>query len=238
MKKLWFIILVLAIFCVSAVSLAENPTQDSSGVSVGDIITFGHYEQDNNLDNGPEPIEWLVLDVQDGKALLLSKYGLDVKPYNTECVDITWEQCILRAWLNQDFLKTAFSDKEQTAILTTHIDNSDAQGCNKWKTTGGNDTEDQIFLLSFHEVFELYFTTNEARICAPTDYAVSNGVWTNRYYQLEGRPTGTWWLRSPGYYQHSAALVNYGGSRYEDYVNYEYSVIRPALWVDLESGII
>ena len=119
MKKLLSIILILVILCVSAVAMAENTNQDSSGISAGDVVTFGHYEQDNNLDNGPEAIEWIVLDMQEGKALLLSKYGLDAIPYNTEYVNITWEQCTLRTWLNQDFLKTAFDEKEQSAILTT-----------------------------------------------------------------------------------------------------------------------
>ena len=45
-------------------------------VAVGDIIQFGHYEQDNNLDNGSEAIEWIVLDYDEAnhKVLLLSKY--------------------------------------------------------------------------------------------------------------------------------------------------------------------
>lgn len=47
-------------------------------------VTFGRYEQDNNLGNGPEPIEWIVLDSNNGEVLLLSKYGLDVKKYNDE----------------------------------------------------------------------------------------------------------------------------------------------------------
>ena len=64
-----------------------------ASVTIGDTITFGSYEQDNNLDNGSEPIEWMVLDIQDGKAFLLSRYGLDTKPYNTVEMDITWEAC-------------------------------------------------------------------------------------------------------------------------------------------------
>lgn len=40
-------------------------------VAEGNIVTFGHYEQDNNFDNGPEPIEWRVLEVNDGKATLI-----------------------------------------------------------------------------------------------------------------------------------------------------------------------
>lgn len=43
---------------------------------VGDIFKFGSYEQDNDTSNGKEDIEWLVLEVKDGKALLISKYAL------------------------------------------------------------------------------------------------------------------------------------------------------------------
>ncbi|MBP3696995.1 MAG: hypothetical protein J6J45_05560, partial [Clostridia bacterium] len=73
---------------------------DFSDTQVGDYITFGSYEQDNDLSNGKEPIEWLVLDKQDGKVLVISKYALDAKPYNDEYVDVTWETCTLRSWLN------------------------------------------------------------------------------------------------------------------------------------------
>ena len=216
-------------------SLAANP--DVSGIAVGDIISFGHYEQDNVLANGPEAIEWIVLDVQDGKAFLLSKYALDVKLYNTERVNTTWEQCTLRTWLNQDFLKAAFDEKEQSAILTTHVDNSRAQGYSVWDTSGGNDTEDQIFLLSDHEALDLYFTSDEDRMCALTDYAMANGAYY-LYFQQDGRPTGAWWLRSPGESQDDATIVNNSGFRYFNHVQTDDNVVRPALWINLESGII
>lgn len=46
-------------------------------VKDGDIIEFGMYEQDNNEENGPEPIEWIVLHKAKGEMLVLSKYVLD-----------------------------------------------------------------------------------------------------------------------------------------------------------------
>ena len=42
-------------------------------------VAFGHYEQDNSAVNGQEAIEWLVLDVQEGKALLISTYSLNCR---------------------------------------------------------------------------------------------------------------------------------------------------------------
>ena len=56
--------------------------------SIGDIITFGRYPQTaSGIDS--TPIEWIVLDRDGSRALLLSKYGLDMKPYHTKWVDIT-----------------------------------------------------------------------------------------------------------------------------------------------------
>ena len=51
-------------------------------VRIGDIITLGRFEQDNNRNNGVEAIEWQVLAVENGRALLLSRYGLDTMLYN------------------------------------------------------------------------------------------------------------------------------------------------------------
>ena len=72
----------------------------------GDIIKFGNYPQDIN--GSKSPIEWLVLDVNENEALLVSRYGLDCKEYHNVFTDITWEDCDLRKWLNNDFIKSAF----------------------------------------------------------------------------------------------------------------------------------
>ena len=50
---------------------AEESGSISDSVNIGEYVTFGHYEQDNNLENGKEPIEWKVLDKKDGRVLLL-----------------------------------------------------------------------------------------------------------------------------------------------------------------------
>lgn len=66
--------------------------------AVGDIVTFGSYEQDNDLENGMEPVEWYVLDKEDGEATLMSVYLLDWQSYNEDFIDMTWEDCTLRSW--------------------------------------------------------------------------------------------------------------------------------------------
>ena len=45
----------------------------NNSIKVGDVISLGHYPQDaSGIDN--TPVEWIVLDVQGYKALLISKY--------------------------------------------------------------------------------------------------------------------------------------------------------------------
>ena len=44
---------------------------------IGDVITFGKYEQDNKTSNGKEDIEWIILDRQGDKVLLISRMALD-----------------------------------------------------------------------------------------------------------------------------------------------------------------
>ena len=210
---------------------------------VGSVVTFGRYEQDNNTDNGAEEIEWIVLDVQDGKALLLSRYGLDAKPYNKEPEDITWESCTLRAWLNGDFLKTAFSAQEQSAILMTDVDNSKAQGYSGYSTNGGKNTQDKIFLLSYAEANRFLGVTKDDRNntksrVKPTAWAIKNGAYTSISNKTaEGDAAGWWWLRSPGGIQDCAASVVGVGSLNSLGVNNEAGGVRPAFWLDLESDV-
>ena len=204
---------------------------------VGNIVRFGHYEQDNDLDNGQEEIEWIVLDVQEGKSLLISKYGLDAKPYNTSYASVTWETCTLRNWLNSDFLKAAFTAQEQSAMLATKVDNSKNQGYGVNKTTGGKNTQDQIFLLSYHEAFDLYFKNDDTRECAPTKYTEAQGAFISSTNKVNGRGAGWWWLRSPGNYQNVAATVDSGGARGNSGVSNASGCIRPAFWINLESDL-
>jgi hypothetical protein len=46
---------------------------------VGDLVSLGQYEQDNNTENGKEAILWQVLAVEDGRILVISRDGLDAQ---------------------------------------------------------------------------------------------------------------------------------------------------------------
>lgn len=196
---------------------------------VGDYVLFGSYEQDNTTSNGKEEIEWLVLEIQNDKALLISRYALDSKPYNETFEDVTWENCTLRKWLNSNFFNAAFSAAEQSMIPSVTVS---AGKKSYYGTEPSKATQDKVFLLSVTEA-DKYFASDSARICRPTDYAVANGAY------VKSDNSNCWWrLRSSGYYYPNyAALVGRDGSindfGYE--VNFDGGAVRPALWVDLDS---
>ena len=226
---------------------AELEPVEEEGISVGDHIVFGSYQQKSiagtdTFETGL--IEWRVLDVQDGKALILSEYLLDAKVYNYDMADVTWETSYLRKWLNSDFYDTAFSDSEKNLIQTTKIKNPDNP---VYGTPGGNDTEDNVFCLSLEEA-QLYFSDADDRKAAPTDYAVKKGAAVSDDCTLEnGMKTGWWWLRSPASSSNRAADSDcYGNidtvkNQYGvdgDMVFAETNCVRPVMWIELSDDIV
>ena len=218
-----FLLMFICLMLILPAAFAEKNPADAK---IGDVITFGHYEQDGKTRNGKEEIEWLVLDKQDDRLLVISRYGLDAKPYNRMNANITWENCTLRTWLNDDFLKEAFTGDEQARILTVTV--SDEKNPDHG-TDPGKATQDQIFLLSISEA-EQYFASDSARQCKITAYAKKQGA---------DRKDGSyywWWLRSPGHRQLLAACVLGGGNirTIGDAVSREGLAIRPAMWIQLK----
>ena len=88
-------------------------------LSVFDSVSFGTY-----MDH---PIEWIVLDRQDDRLLLLCKRALETLPYHDTEDPVTWESCSLRAWLNGAFLTSAFTTEDASRILLTEVENRIAQ---------------------------------------------------------------------------------------------------------------
>ena len=214
--------------------------------AVGNYVTFGTYPQ-TKAGNDATPIKWLVLARDGDKALLISRYALDAQPYNKDYTSVTWETCTLRKWLNGTFYNKAFSSAEQEAILTTNVDNSKNQCYSGWNTSGGNNTQDKVFLLSYAEANK-YFdvenwqnngaTDNVKSRVAPTVYAIAQGAGKISSYKTDdGIDAGWWWLRSPGDFQNYAAIVSNVGSLYDYNVSSGSGSVRPALWVNIEMNV-
>ena len=203
-------------------------------IKVGSYINFGAYEQDNNRSNGKENVEWLVLAVTDGKALVISKFALDNKQYHTSSMDVTWETCSLRKWLNKAFINSAFSADEKAMITAVTVS---ADKNPEHSTNPGNPTQDRVFLLSITEANQ-YFSSNDMRQCKPTAYAVANGA------DISDNGNCCWWLRSPGFTNNRAAYAYDSGdisvTGVDVYEGYGYSdfnilTVRPAMWIDISN---
>lgn len=190
------------------------------------IITYGIGPDKN-------PLEWRVLVKNGNEALLVTKQVIDVVKYNEKFESITWGNCSLRAYLNNDFIKNTFSREEQARIKQVKLKNKDNE---EYGTSGGNDTSDKVFCLSIDEVNE-YFIDNEDRVAITTKYAKGKVSADDMEYFMDASSGGgRWWVRSPGI--NAIYAMNVDGSGWVTdngrNVDADYVGIRPALWINLE----
>ncbi len=237
----------------------ERPTEAGSPLemTMEGFVLFGSYEQDGDASNGPEPIEWQVVDQNENGTLLLSRYVLDGAQYNDERTDVTWETSSLRKWLNSDFYNLAFNQKEQARINTVTLVNEDNE---LFGTPGGKDTNDRVFVLSLPELrhyfyFDSWDADNYSGYCASliargTTHAVHEGVaWgviTEGFYNRTlaeknyglgciGMEGSAWWIRYAGGESTLACYVGNDGSTgargSNSVVTYTHGV-RPAIYIN------
>lgn len=183
----------------------------------GQIIQFGRYFK--NSGSKKEPLEWRVLETDGKTALLITDYAVDCKPYHHEDMIVSWNDCDLRKWCNDDFVKEAFSETERNLIVTTINHNN-----------YGPETKDLVYCLSTNEALK-YFRNDNERICKATSYALKNGA--------NGGVCTYWWLRSSNnnyFYLRTALVDNLGNvSLYGYYVYHCYVAVRLACRINLES---
>jgi biopolymer transport protein ExbD len=185
-------------------SVDESKEPPVINIKAGETIKFGTYKQND--------LEWLVLAIENGKALLITKDAISQQPYNTQRIEVTWKTSSIRGWLKGAFYDN-FSGEEKQRIVSTLMDNSDNQ---EFGTLGGNQTTDEVFLLSIDQANK-YFVDDISRT------ASFNGE------------TCYWWLRSPGEEPSKAANVFDGG--FVNSVGYIVDKtdggVRPAMWIKL-----
>lgn len=168
----------------------------------GEVITFGSYPQAADSIDGT-PIKWRVLQSVAGELFVLSEHILDCKQYHREYTDITWLDCDLRHWLNDEFYDVAFTHAEKEVVKTIHnTDNGE----------GSPNTDDKIFLLSATEVNSLTEELGkDFRRARGTEFAKTKKTDGCHLYVMDknidtdyitegGRKYGCswWWLRNQG----------------------------------------
>ena len=228
---------------------------------IGDMITFGSYEQDNDLTNGKEPITWRVLDYNSQKriAFVLSEKALDTRAFNEDnSSGCTYDRSTIRSWLNgydkaqndlkknfttNNFIDTAFTPEEQDRIAKTLVvpdKNPKANENPEYNYVTGYTTEDKIFLLSITEVNQ-YLKTASDRQADTTRYVVKKGARVVSSVSHKDTENGTcndphcwalWWLRTNGQYTtYKTYVYNSTISVNGNFLSISHMSVRPALWV-------
>ena len=223
--------------------------RDHGPVDAGGPLTFGRWPAASDPDEA-SPIEWLTLeDDAIGGALLVSRLILDCQRYNETLEETTWSASSLRRWLNETFLRQAFTTAERERILLTHCaDNG----------PGTPATSDRVFLLSVGEVRALTHAgtgvgidrraTATAYAAAPRSdgrrlYVYDKGVEAD-YLTVDGSRRGCswWWTRSqPKAQGGSASTAAFVGPRgdVKSYgkVNLARYGVRPAIRVSSRGSV-
>lgn len=203
-------------FVETAVELLQN-------IKSGEIVSIATDSLESSFDVAivPKTIkmggsEWIVLDKQDGRTLVISKNVLESRAYHAEGGAVTWENSEIRSYLNGEFYEKKFSAEEKKKIIDTELKNSFNS---QYGIAGGNDTIDKVFLLSLHEA-EKY---------------MGSGVELLRGIDINTGEVTWWHLRSPGEAADVAASVNaIGLIDYHgvfDGVTDPTGGVRPAMWV-------
>lgn len=196
-----------------------------------------------------ESIRWRVLQ-NDGKTLfVMADKGLDSRAFNVGYDwSITWENCTLRTWLNNDFYNMAFDDEEQKIIVLQDVSN--APDPINGHRNSGNDTKDKIYLLSITEVTNQTYgfcenlenterklsMDSKSRMMKTSDYAHAMGAWIctdDRKYKGNCK----WWLRTSCKYTKDGAMITKSGGIFD--IGYHTYILRtavvPTMHIKLES---
>ncbi|MDR1321893.1 MAG: DUF6273 domain-containing protein [Gracilibacteraceae bacterium] len=201
---------------------AEEMDSYNSATDMYQTMEFGSFEN--------SPLEWLILEEDADRMLLLAKNCVASRMYDVKWKDAeytggtTWEKCDLRRWLNEDFYGR-FTDAEKSRIMETKLSNPDSE----WvEASGGNPTTDRLFLLTPEDAFQ-YFPDDVTRMA----YYYGEYTWENETLVSDG--TFHWWLRAPGAGDYMAAIVMNTGEVFTigapvGEVNWNLGV-RPAFWM-------
>lgn len=171
-------------------------------MNIGEHIPFGKHD-------------WIVLNVQGDRALIISAHIIEQRPYHDHYTEITWADCALRKYLNGEFFDS-FSSAEKLRICPV----TNVNRANQWYgTNGGADTLDKIFLLSLDQAVCQCFGDSGTKLYFPKQ---NQRYWFERKDENNAKRIATlehntkqiwwWWLRSPGRVGVKAVYVHGDGN--------------------------
>lgn len=187
---------------------------------INSIVKYGRYNS--------KPIEWIVAEKKDGKALLISKYNLSnvvykdfILKHNSHLTnDATWSGSDARKHC-ESFYNSSFIGSEKEMIVCSEVYTPYEIGVHKYNPV----SYDYVFLLSKEEVNK-YFKSDSSKVAADTD---------NRYEYK------SYWLRTPssGMYAYYVYYGEFANAKFhpglvDDKGTRSNLGFRPAMWVAYE----
>ena len=171
MKKLFAVLCILCMVCAGYVSAGAEG--EAPSYKAGETVSFGRFEQDGDETDGPEELEWIVLESDGEIAVMISRYALVAMPY-CETGNAQWKNCSLRQWLNDAFLEEAFTVEEQGKLVLTEL-NEDKEKAGSGEVD--RSTVDRVYLLTMREI-KKYNLPEESRQSNGIIMTVSDGQQT------------------------------------------------------------
>ena len=204
-------------------------------------------------------------DKKDGKLLviadkLIDSFSFNYNPNKENINDVTWENCKIRQFLNNEFISSQMTEDEAKMIVTTHNEN---KACNEYlksiwnfkqepysemATQNHRDdvaTDDKVFLLSLEEVLKYFpgeeepqakeypfseLKTSENRTAYVTKAVKEN----NKGYYNRETLGGVWMTRTLSDVDNKVVYISGSGEIY-NYFTYVPLFIRPAMWINVPS---
>lgn len=195
-------------------------------VKVGDKFTLGMYELDGIDENGLEEVEWSVLDIQDGKALIFCDNLVTYRSFDENTDYVSWEGSSIRSWLSGNFRESVFHESQLEYIKTTRNSNKGGwiidQVLEKSRSKfSEKSTQDEVFLLSVDEYIKYESKIDKSMVIYDKkgERSEANGI--------------TWWSRSSGEDKGICACGYLMSKVEEDEANSMHAV-RPAVWIEIK----
>ncbi len=222
---------------------ASKPNSFTYDPQTSSSVIFGAYEQDGDYRNGKEPLEWLVLERDGDRALLLSKYGIETLLWDKDQPIGAYDVDDLYWMMNRTIYEAAFSAGERAALIQMNPIKNESLAEFPW---GMTQYPGYTFLLETDDVLygksqdnTPYFRTEEARITIPTAYAAQKGAWLDENGEFSDVEC-PWLVTVTGTTDGDFSEVEFARVMPDGSISFEqeaikdqHVLIRPAIWVDV-----
>lgn len=159
---------------------------------IGEIITLGRYPYE--ISGAVRPIEWQIMQVEAERMLVLARQPLAARPYAMTQEPTCWENSDLRRWLNEEFLREAFTEAELERILGAAELPEAGTDAFLWQMFGMYTTtesiQERVFIPMAQDLAQWY-PQEEASSLFYCDAEAEATPWA----QEQGATEGCWWLR-------------------------------------------